>query len=78
MARVAEVEAHRSGFGGQTASTRPKRRFVTFNEFAQQHSDRRQSRGRVALNAVGVQARTRITEEIRGTDSSHPQRSASQ
>jgi hypothetical protein len=33
VARVAEVEARRSGFGGQTASTRPKRRFETFNEF---------------------------------------------
>jgi len=30
-ARVAEVEARRSGFGGQTASTRPKRRFVYFS-----------------------------------------------
>src|SRR5262249_18369865 len=31
VARVAEVDARRGGFGGQTASTRPKRRFVNFS-----------------------------------------------
>ena len=35
VARVEEVEARRSGFGGQTASTQPKRRF------ASEHSDSR-------------------------------------
>jgi hypothetical protein len=28
VARVAEVDARRGGFGGETASTRPKWRFV--------------------------------------------------
>jgi hypothetical protein len=30
VARVAEVDARRGGFGGQTASTRPKWRLVNF------------------------------------------------
>jgi hypothetical protein len=30
VAHVAEVDARRGGFGGQTASTRPKWRFVNF------------------------------------------------
>jgi len=31
LTRVAEVDARRGGFGGQTASTRPKWRFVNFS-----------------------------------------------
>jgi hypothetical protein len=42
MTRAAEVDARRGGVGGQTALTRPKRRFVTFREFSPpQHSDSR-------------------------------------
>jgi len=31
MTRAAEVDARRGGVGGQTALTRPKRRFVNFS-----------------------------------------------